>query len=101
ACGVDTLGLHGTALHQLNAEVAKKTAVPASEQAVANQWGRWASYQHFQGTRATPDYAHPEQMNRYTWYQTHNWKIPYPGDSTIYAPSQVPGAAIPAPEGDD
>jgi YVTN family beta-propeller protein len=101
SCGVDTLGLHGAALQKLNAQVAKKTAVPASEQRVANQWGKWASNQHFTGTRATPDYAHPEQMNRYTWYQTHHWKVPYPGDSKVYAPSQVPGAAIPAPEGDE
>jgi hypothetical protein len=40
-------------------------------------------------------------MNRYTWYETHDWKVPYPGDSEIYAPSQVPGAFIPNadPEG--
>jgi len=101
ACGVDTLGLKGAALTKLNAEVAKKTAVPDSEKAIAAQWGRWASNQHFTGTRATPDYAHPEQMNRYTWYQTHNWKTPYPGDSKIYTPGQVPGGAIPSPENDE
>jgi YVTN family beta-propeller protein len=100
ACGVDTLGLKGAALQRLNAQVAKRTAIPPSEQAVANAWAKWASNQHFTGTRATPDYAHPEQMNRYTWYQTHHWKIPYPGDSKVYTPAQVPGGAIPAPEGD-
>ncbi len=35
-------------------------------------------------------------MNRYTWYQTHGWKAPYPGDAKIYAPSQVPGGYIPS-----
>jgi hypothetical protein len=34
--------------------------------------------------------------NRYTWYQAHGWKVPYPGDSKIYAPSQVPGAYLPS-----
>ncbi|HYS34614.1 MAG TPA: hypothetical protein VEO01_03100 [Pseudonocardiaceae bacterium] len=37
-------------------------------------------------------------MNRYTWYATHDWKTPYPGDPKIYAPSHVPGAYIPAPD---
>ncbi len=35
-------------------------------------------------------------MNRFTWYQAHNWAAPYPGDSTIYTPSQVPGGYIPS-----
>jgi hypothetical protein len=30
-------------------------------------------------------------MNRWTWYQTHNWATPYPGDKAIYAPDSVPG----------
>ena len=51
-----------------------------------------------QGDGAVPDYASPEQMNRFTWYQAHGWKVPYPGDSKIYTPSQVPGAYIPSPD---
>jgi hypothetical protein len=35
-------------------------------------------------------------MNRYTWYQAHNWTKAYPGDAKIYSPSQVPGAYIPS-----
>ena len=56
----------------------------------------WRSQQHFTGATAVPDYANPEQMNRYTWYQAHRWKKPYPGDPKIYGPSQVPGAYIPS-----
>jgi hypothetical protein len=29
---------------------------------------------------------------------THDWKVPYPGDSMIYAPEDVPGAYIPSPD---
>jgi len=72
------------------------TVVPASEIQVAAQWQKWLSQQHLTGPSAVPDYANPEQMNRYTWYATHDWKTPYPGDSKIYAPNQVPGAYIPA-----
>ena len=58
----------------------------------------WLSHQHLTGPKAVPDYANPEQMNRYTWYATTGWKKPYPGDPKIYAPNQIPGAFIPAPD---
>jgi len=100
ACGLDTLGKTGTAAKKLNDAQALKTAVPASEIAVAKAWETWSNQQHFTGNGAVPDYANPEQMNRYTWYQTHQWKTPYPGDPTILAPADVPGAAIPGVDGD-
>jgi YVTN family beta-propeller protein len=96
ACGLDTLGTTGAAATALNAAEAQKTAVPAAEQATAAAWQTWLAGQHTTGNGAVPDYANPEQMNRYTWYQAHGWTVPYPGDPTIYAPSQVPGAALPS-----
>ncbi|HZC71570.1 MAG TPA: phosphoesterase [Jatrophihabitans sp.] len=99
-CGADTLGLTGAAAQQLNAQEAKKVAVPAAEQDVAAQWATWAQHQRFTGESAVPDYANPEQMNRFTWYRTHEWKVPYPGDSTILAPNQVPGAYLPSRDHD-
>ena len=33
------------------------------------------------GNGAIPDEADPALMNRWTWYQTHSWTTPYPGDS--------------------
>jgi hypothetical protein len=39
-------------------------------------------------------------MNRYTWYQTHAWTKPYPGDSKVFAPNDVPGAYLPSAESD-
>jgi YVTN family beta-propeller protein len=95
SCGVDTLGLTGAAAIRVQEEAAKKGAVPADEQATAAAWQTWLAKQHTTGNGARPDVAHPEQMNRYTWYQTHEWKVPYPGDPTIYGPSQVPGGSIP------
>jgi YVTN family beta-propeller protein len=96
ACGLDTLGTTGASAQRLNAQAAQKVAVPAAEQSVAGQWAKWAQNQRFTGNGAVPDYANPEQMNRYTWYQAHDWKVPYPGDSKIDAPAQVPGAYIPS-----
>jgi YVTN family beta-propeller protein len=98
ACGLDTLGLTGAAATALNTAEAQKTAVPASEQATAAAWQTWLASQHTTGNGAVPDYANPEQMNRYTWYQAHGWTVPYPGDSKIYTPSQVPGAILPSPD---
>ncbi len=100
ACGVDTLGTTGTAAKKLNANQAQKAGVPDSEKAVAKAWEKWSNQQRFTGNGSIPDYAHPEQMNRYTWYQTHAWKTPYPGDAKIFAPADVPGAAIPGVDGD-
>jgi len=98
ACGLDTLGLTGPAARTLDAREARKTAVPAAEKATAAAWRTWIADQHTTGNGAVPDYANPEQMNRYTWYQAHDWKTPYPGDSRIYAPARVPGGFIPSSE---
>ncbi len=96
SCGPDTLGRTGTRATALNQAQAKKNAVPADKIATAAAWRTWLAKQHTTGKGAVPDYANPEQMNRYTWYQTHHWKVPYPGDAKIYTPSQVPGGAIPS-----
>ncbi|MCW3046204.1 MAG: phosphoesterase [Solirubrobacterales bacterium] len=97
-CGLDTLGTSGTARTALARSEARKNAVPADEKATAAAWQTWLAGQHLTGNGAVPDYANPEQMNRYTWYQAHDWTVPYPGDSKIYAPSRVPGAYIPSSE---
>ncbi|MGW2517051.1 bifunctional YncE family protein/alkaline phosphatase family protein [Streptomyces sp. NPDC001617] len=76
------------------------TAVPEAQQDLAAEWKAWASHQRLTGPHAVPDYANPEQMNRYTWYQTHNFTKPYPGDKKVYAPGDVPGAYLPSPDSD-
>jgi len=100
ACGLDTPGqtsvsATGTVHGQVGVE---QTPVPADEQATAAAWKAWLAKQHTTGNGATADYANPAQMNRYTWYETHDWKVPYPGDAKIFAPAQVPGAYIPSPD---
>jgi hypothetical protein len=40
-------------------------------------------------------------MNHLTWYETHGWTKPYPGESKIYAPDQVPGAYLPSSDSGD
>ena len=100
ACGVDTLGLTGAAAQKLNAEVAERTAVPDAKTNIASQWNHWKNQQNLTGNGARADSAAPELMNRFTWYQTHSWKVPYPGDSVVYAPSEVPGGTIPSADVD-
>jgi hypothetical protein len=43
--------------------------VPANEKATAAAWQAWLAKQHTSGNGAIRDYANPEQMNRFTWYQ--------------------------------
>jgi YVTN family beta-propeller protein len=76
------------------------TTVPADKQQVAAQWQEWQSHQRLTGPNATADYANPAQMNHFTWYQTHGWTKPYPGENKVYAPDQVPGAYLPSTESD-
>jgi len=64
SCGADIPG--GTTADK----IAASTAVPANMTQVAAQWTTWLTHQHTTGPNAEPDYANPEQMNRYVWYQT-------------------------------
>jgi YVTN family beta-propeller protein len=90
SCGADVPA--GTT----EAQIAASTAVPANMTQVAAQWAQWQTKQRTTGPNAVPDFANPEQMNRYVWYQPSDWKRPYPGDSKIYTPNQVPGATLPS-----
>ncbi|MER7637676.1 alkaline phosphatase family protein [Streptomyces sp. NPDC126522] len=96
SCGSDTPAAQDTRA----AAAPTSVAVPRAEQQLAAQWKNWASHQRLTGPHAVPDYANPTQMNRYTWYQTHNWTKPYPGDKKVYAPNDVPGAYLPSSESD-
>jgi hypothetical protein len=70
--------------------------IPAAMSGIASEWAAWLKLQHTTGTNAVPDYANPEQMNRYDWYVNSNFTKPYPGDSKIYAPNEVPGVYLPS-----
>ncbi|MFG2357877.1 alkaline phosphatase family protein [Streptomyces sp. NPDC048521] len=95
ACGVDT-----PAPQNPGAAAVPSAKVPADKQELVAQWENWKSKQRLTGPHAVPDFANPAQMNHFTWYQTHNWTKPYPGEHRIYAPKDVPGAYLPSAESD-
>ena len=101
-CGTDTLGTTGAAAAPgVDARGRRgrcRPGRPGDDGRAA--WKSWAAQQRFTGNAAVPDYANPEQMNRYTWYRSTGWVKPYPGDTRIYAPADVPGADIPGVDGD-
>jgi YVTN family beta-propeller protein len=35
------------------------------------------------------DAVNPALLNRDVWYSTHNWTVPYPGDTSVLSPDQV------------
>jgi YVTN family beta-propeller protein len=94
-CGADT-----PAAQDPNAAPAPTGIVPAAQQPVAAKWEAWKARQPFTGPGAKVDSAPPEQMNRFSWYEAHAFAKPYPGDTRIYAPDDVPGAVIPASDSD-
>ncbi|MDX2706047.1 bifunctional YncE family protein/alkaline phosphatase family protein [Streptomyces sp. PA03-6a] len=95
ACGLDT-----PAPQDPNAAAVPTTKVPASRKTLAAKWEEWQSKQRLTGPSARPDFANPAQMNHLTWYETHQWTTPYPGEDKIFAPDDVPGAYIPSAEND-
>ncbi|MEU5265412.1 bifunctional YncE family protein/alkaline phosphatase family protein [Amycolatopsis sp. NPDC021455] len=95
SCGADTPAPANPA-----AAPVPSSAVPADKQHVAAQWQEWTTHQRLTGPDAVADYANPAQMNHFTWYQTHGWQLPYPGEPQVYAPDQVPGAYLPSAESD-
>ena len=82
------------------AAAAPPGVVPAAQQPVATQWETWKAQQRLTGPTAKADSANPAQMNHFTWYQSHDWKQPYPGEDHIVSPANVPGAFIPPAETD-
>jgi hypothetical protein len=95
SCGADVPAAQNPA-----AAPAPKATVPADQQAVAAKWDAWKSQQRLTGPNAKADFANPAQMNHFDWYQAHDWSTPYPGESKIFAPADVPGAVIPSAEND-
>ena len=77
-------------------ESTAQLGIPSSERSIYEQWVVWSHDGRFNGDGAIQDWANPAQLNRLDWYSAHDWKTPYPGDSAILAPSQVPGANLPA-----
>jgi len=66
----------------------------ASLTGVAAQWAAWSAQQNFR----QQDQVNPAQLNRAIWYSTSGWTTPYPGDSRVLAPNEVPGRNRPVQE---
>jgi hypothetical protein len=89
SCGADV-----PAAQNPLAAAAPTGKIPADKKDVASRWQTWKSQQRFTGPTAKADSANPEQMNHFSWYEAHDWATPYPGETKIYAPDEVPGAYI-------
>jgi YVTN family beta-propeller protein len=94
-------GLDNPAAQNPNAAAAPLAKVPADKKDIAAKWEAWKSQQPFTGPLAKADSANPEQMNHFDWYEAHDWMKPYPGETKIYAPDQVPGAYLPPSDSDN
>jgi YVTN family beta-propeller protein len=58
--------------------------------AVQQAWAQWSAKQNFK----TEDMVNMAQENRDIWYSSNNFTKPYPGDSKVLLPTEVPGANV-------
>jgi YVTN family beta-propeller protein len=73
---------------------------PTASQAVnatAASWATWSAKQDFK----SEDMVNMAQENRDIWYSTNGFTTPYPGDSKVLTPDQVPGGSAAEGERDD
>lgn len=54
----------------------------------AKVWAEWAAKQDFN----TEDMVNMAQLNRNIWYASNSYTKPYPGDSRVLLPNEVPGS---------
>jgi hypothetical protein len=85
----------GTAQANALAAAAPQPVIPAAAQSVYQQWVAWSDDQFAHGAVSKEDGVNPAQLNRLTWYASTGWLRPYPGDSTVLGPDQVPGRDLP------
>ncbi|SEK55351.1 bifunctional YncE family protein/alkaline phosphatase family protein [Streptacidiphilus jiangxiensis] len=67
----------------------------AAGNGAAQAWAAWSAKQDY----AREDMINMAQENRDIWYSTNGFSSPYPGDSSVLLPDQVPGGAA-TPTGD-
>lgn len=72
--------------------------LPHGMERLARQWEQWSAKQSTGGAEPELDRVNPAQMNRIAWYESTGWRRPYPGDSRILGPEEVPGKDKPAQE---
>jgi len=60
---------------------------PSSLTGMAKTWATWAAKQDFK----SEDMVNMAQLNRDIWYANNHFTKPYPGDSKVFAPDEVPG----------
>jgi YVTN family beta-propeller protein len=70
-------------------------AVTASTSAEKAAWAQWSAKQNW----STEDMVNMAQGNRDVWYSSNNFTKPFPGDTKVLMPDEVPGAAV-TPTGD-
>jgi hypothetical protein len=60
---------------------------PSQLTGAAKAWAEWSSRQDYSG----PDRSNKAQSNRILWYASNGYTKPYPGDSKVLLPNEVPG----------
>ena len=65
-------------------------AITVTANAVQTAWAQWSAKQDW----SSEDMMNMAQGNRDVWYSSSNFTKPYPGDTKVLMPNQVPGANV-------
>jgi YVTN family beta-propeller protein len=84
-----------TPYNTLPNQVSLNETNPPAKTPVEAAWAQWSAQQNW----TTEDMVNMAQGNRDVWYSSNNFTVPYPGDTKVLLPNQVPGASA-APAGD-
>jgi hypothetical protein len=82
---LDTMTPEAPTAASPNALVRGGSMTPAE---LSTVWKQWAGQQDFH----SEDLVNMAQLNRAVWYSSYHYARPYPGDTTVLSPAQVPGA---------
>ncbi|MBO2455595.1 phosphoesterase [Actinomadura barringtoniae] len=97
ACGNDTGSQAKASLAPTQPATPK---IPDAQQATAKLWEAWKKQQVQDPQNPKPDQLNPDQLNHLTWYETHGFTVPYPGETKILTPAEVPGRYLPSSDAD-
>jgi hypothetical protein len=86
------------AFNVLPNQIPLDTLNPSAQASLQCAWQKWSATIFTHGPGKKPDTADPNLLNHAIWYANNGFTKPYPGETRLLFPKQVP--ALEKPESD-